>query len=215
MEIIVDGVAKKIVIPNEVIVNIYFKATDNDRETVINKGQNLVANFVEDVLVKLNYDKNELKTRNFSINEEKKYNEQTKKYEIDGYVFSQNAIFKMDYNNEIIEKFILQTSKLEQTIEMNFQFGLKNKEIFEKELIQEAYEDAIKKASMLAVIAKKEIKDNISTELINKLNSNYISNSIYERNALQMVSHNNQYINSLYPEDIELYVSVSTKWIAE
>ena len=215
MEIFVDGIGKKYVTPDEVIVNLYFKAKGNSREEVIEKGLNNVATFTNVVLCGIKLPNDSLMTRNFSINEDRIYNEETRKYEVSGYVFNQYALLKMDYNDKLLSEFLNLTSSLENTPEINFQFGLKDESKCISELIGVAYNDALEKAKVLASVSGKKLKDSVMLELKNNYNMNFFrSESNFDSGVLKTMSANNIDTSYINPEDIEISVVVATKWDA-
>jgi len=214
MEIFVEGVASKYIKPNQVIANIHFKTSDKLYKEALANGINNVEKF-NDLLKEIDLE-NKLQTRNFSIDEEKVYNEEKRKTEKKGYIFNQFAILKFDYDNKIIENLLNLTSKIDNAPNINFQFELKEKEKYLDDLINEAYNDANKKAMMMAKTANKNLKEAVSVDLNGVSNiQNRISESTFDSTVLKTMSINNMNINSICPEDIELNVKIYCKWIAE
>lgn len=71
MEIIVQGKGTKYIKPNEVILNLTFTNKAKTYDAVLSDGIRSVNYFVEEILLKNGFSKDELKTRSFVINEEK------------------------------------------------------------------------------------------------------------------------------------------------
>ena len=129
MEIIVAGKCTNSFVPDEVRLNINFFVKGNTYEEVLNKGTLNVQLFIEEVLLKNNFKKDDMKTRSFIIKEEKKYNEITRNYDFDGYSFSQDAILKFDYNSNLMANIIVAISnklrlKLVNILNLERQFNL-------------------------------------------------------------------------------------------
>ena len=74
MEIHVEGEALEYVSPDQVILNIEFKKKGESYNAVLNEGIESVKTFIEQILIPNSIDKEELKTRSFTIEEDKKYN---------------------------------------------------------------------------------------------------------------------------------------------
>ncbi len=76
MEIRVQGTGKRTFVPDEVNFTIYFKTKGNSYEEVLQEGIYHVERFIEEVLYQNDLKKEDMKTRNFVIKEEQKYNEE-------------------------------------------------------------------------------------------------------------------------------------------
>lgn len=215
MEIFVEGVSNKNVTPDEVVANIFFKASGKTQEEAIQKGLNNVTTFTNLVLIGSGLPSDSLKTQNFSISEDRVYNEESRRHEVVGYVFNQFATLKMDYNNELLSKFLSLTSSLENAPEINFQFGLKEEDKYTNELIDEAYRDAERKARMLADAAGRNLDDSIMLELKSDSNMQmFRSQSSFDSGILKTMSINNIDTSYIHPEDIKVEVRIATKWEA-
>ena len=80
MEIIVQGKGTEYFTPNEVILNISFNTKGQSYEEALSAGVNNVQKFVNELLLQNGFTTDDMKTRNFVVKEDKKYNEMTRTY---------------------------------------------------------------------------------------------------------------------------------------
>ena len=132
MKIQVNGIAKKFVPPNEIILNIFFTQKGETYQEAVSKGLNNIYAFNSLVLIDNGLDENKLQTKNFSVNESQSFNDVTKNWEKDGYIFNQEAILKIDNDNKLLTKIIKSISMLENSPSLTVSYGLKddNNKIF-------------------------------------------------------------------------------------
>ena len=88
MDIIVEGVGKKFYSPDEVEINLDFYTRADSYERALENGTKNVENFIDDVLEKMDFNKEIMKTRSFRVYEEKQYNYDIKKYIKSGYAYT-------------------------------------------------------------------------------------------------------------------------------
>ena len=217
MEIHVEGEALEYVSPDQVILNIEFKKKGESYNAVLNEGIESVKTFIEQILIPNSIDKEELKTRNFTIEEDKKYNNKLKKYEKVGFLFNQEAVLRFDYDKILLAAIMISLSNLKNPPLCYVEFGLKDKKEVQKNILFKAYEDAKIKPEAIAIASKKKLKDCIKTEIFKKSNSKFISNFAIEEgifnSSLEVQTKN--IINTLIPEDIKLSEKLYCLWIAE
>lgn len=217
MEIHVEGEALEYVRPDQVILNIEFKKKGESYNAVLNEGIESVKTFIEQILIPNSIDKEELKTRSFTIEEDKKYNNKLKKYEKVGFLFNQEAVLRFDYDKILLAAIMISLSNLKNPPLCYVEFGLKDKKEVQKNILSKAYEDAKIKAEAIAIASKKKLKDCIKTEFLKKSNSEFISNFAIEEgifnSSLKVQTKN--IVNTLIPEDIKLSEKLYCLWITE
>lgn len=217
MEIHVEGEALEYVSPDQVILNIEFKKKGESYNAVLTEGIESVKTFIEQILIPNGIDKEELKTRSFTIEEDKKYNNNLKKYEKVGFLFNQEAVLRFDYDKILLATIMISLSNLKNPPLCYVEFGLKDKKEVQKNILSKAYEDAKIKAEAIAIASKKKLKDCIKTEFLKKSNSEFISNFAIEEgifnSSLEVQTKN--IVNTLIPEDIKLSEKLYCLWITE
>lgn len=206
MKIQVNGIAKKFVPPNEIILNIFFTQKGKTYQEAVSKGLNNIYAFNSLVLIDNGLDENKLQTKNFSVNESQSFNDVTKNWEKDGYIFNQEAILKIDNDNKLLTKIIKSISMLENSPSLTVSYGLKddNNKILNL-LIKEAYADAVSKANMIAKTTNSHITNTISVELqpINSALRTNFTNSNIEFSKLSDMD-----TSMITPEDIEVEINL-------
>lgn len=166
MDIIVEGVGKKFYSPDEVEINLDFYTRADSYESALENGIKNVENFINDVLEKMDFNKEIMKTRSFRVYEEKQYNYDIKKYIKSGYAYTQQANIKFNYSMNIIAEFMDMVSKLKNPPKYHLSFHVKDIKGCKDEVLAEAYNKAKEKAETIARAAGKELKECVKTDFI-------------------------------------------------
>ena len=166
MDIIVEGVGKKFYSPDEVEIKLDFYTRADSYESALENGTKNVENFIDDVLEKMNFNKEIMKTRSFRVYEEKQYDYDRKKYIKLGYAYTQQANIKFDYSMNIIAEFMDMVSKLKNPPKYHLSFNVKDIKGCKDEVLAEAYNKAKEKAETIAKAAGKELKECVKTNFI-------------------------------------------------
>ena len=166
MDIIVEGVGKKFYNPDEVEIKLDFYTRADSYERALENGTKNVENFIDDVLEKMNFNKEIMKTRSFRVYEEKQYDYDRKKYIKLGYAYNQQANIKFDYSMNIIAEFMDMVSKLKNPPKYHLSFNVKDIKGCKDEVLAEAYNKAKEKAETIARAAGKELKECVKTDFI-------------------------------------------------
>lgn len=155
MDIIVEGVGKKFYNPDEVEIKLDFYTRADSYERALENGTKNVENFIDDVLEKMNFNKEIMKTRSFRVYEEKQYDYDRKKYIKLGYAYTQQANIKFDYSMNIIAEFMDMVSKLNNPPKYHLSFNVKDIKGCKDEVLAEAYNKAKEKAETIAKLLEK------------------------------------------------------------
>ena len=166
MDIIVEGVGKKFYNPDEVEIKLDFYTRADSYESALENGTKNVENFINDVLEKMDFNKEIMKTRNFRVYEEKQYDYDRRKYIESGYAYTQQANIKFNYSINIIAKFMDMVSKLKNPPKYHLLFNVKDIKGCKDEVLAEAYNKAKEKAETIAKAAGKELKECVKTNFI-------------------------------------------------
>ena len=164
MDIVVEGVGKKYYTPDEVEISLQFYTRENSYEKALEEGTKDVEGFIHEVLESMNFQREDMKTRNFRIYEENRYDYDKKKYVYLGFAYTQQAIIKFDYNKNRIAEFMEKISRLKNAPKYTLQFNVKNVKQCKEEALAEAYQNAKEKAEAIAKAAGKEIKECVKTD---------------------------------------------------
>ena len=166
MDIIVEGIGKKFYSPDEVEINLDFYTRDDSYKRALENGTKNVESFINDVLERMNFNKEIMKTRSFRVYEEKQYDYDRKKYIKLGYAYTQQANIKINYSMEIIAEFMDIVSKLKNPPKYHLSFNVKDIKGCKDEVLAEAYNKAKEKAETIAKAAGKELKECVKTNFI-------------------------------------------------
>lgn len=217
MDIIVQGRGVDFIAPNEVILNINFFAKGTSYEEVLNQGVASVQSFVNEILIPNSIGREDMKTRNFVIREETKYNEVTRTYEKDGFSYSQLAVLKFDFDKELLAKIMNSLSKLQTPPLCRVDFGVKDEKECKKKVLAKAYEDAKSQAEAIALASGKELKNCAKVDF-KPFTTEYVSNARFNEEMSFGLKDNGAaqaIINTFTPEDIEISETLYCLWIAE
>ena len=176
MEIQVKGTGESYFTPNQIILNLDFNLKGNEYNTVLEDGIKSVSYFINEILLKEGFSKEDLKTRSFLVKEETKYNEVTRKYESDGFSFNQSAKLKFDYDKDKLFRMMVNISKLPSYPSCSVEFGIKDEKEVRRFVLDKAYNDAKEQALAIALAAGLELDKCIKTDF-QPFNTEYISNS--------------------------------------
>ena len=166
MDIIVEGVGKRFYNPDEVEIKLDFYTRADSYERALESGTKNVQSFINDVLERMNFNKEIMKTRSFRVYEEKQYNYDRKKYINLGYAYMQQANIKINYSMKIIAEFMDMVSKLKNPPKYHLSFNVKDIKGCKDEVLAEAYNKAKEKAETIAKAAGKELKECVKTNFI-------------------------------------------------
>lgn len=164
MDITVEGIGKKVYTPDEVEINLNFYTRADSYESALEKGIGNVKLFINDILEKMNFNKEIMKTRNFRVYEEKKYDYDKKIYIKLGYAYTQQANIKFDYSMNTIAEFMDMVSRLKNPPKYQLAFNIKDIKKCKDEVLSEAYNKAKDKAEIIAKAAGKELKECVKTD---------------------------------------------------
>ena len=215
MEIIVQGKGTKYIKPNEVILNLTFTNKAKTYDVALSDGIRNVNYFVEEILIKNGFSKDELKTRSFVINEEKKYDEKMREYMDAGYSFNQVATLKFDYNMELLSRLILAISEMTIAPTYYIKFGVKDEEECRNEVLAKAYQNAYNQALAIVSSANKNLRYCQKVDF-QPISNNYYSPAEFSSSFMRAKAVNSDMIiNSFTPEDIEISETLYCSWIAD
>ncbi len=218
MEIIVQGEGTGYFTPNEVILNIHFTIKGYTYEEVLREGTKNVEVFVEELLLKNNFKKEDMKTRNFVIREDTKYNKITGQYDHDGYSFNQMASLKFDYDKELMANIMVSISKLDNAPMCQIQFGIKEEDACRRSILAKAYKAAEMQAEAIAEAAGKTLKSCQKVDF-QPFTTDYVSRAridsdvMYAEKAYHGIAQT--IVNTFTPEDIEVSETLYCLWICE
>ena len=227
MEIIVQGIARKLYMPNEVRIQLEFYRKEDTYEEALEKGTRDVDEFIKKVLGGMNIRKEEMRTKSFRIFEETRP-EYDKKQEVDlGFVFQQRAFLKFDYSASTMAEWIVRLTNLENPPKCNLTFGLKDEEKAKEEVIADAFKNAKKRAEAIAKASQKHLKQCLRTDFkpfesnllygntidIAEFSNSQISTLMYMQDSASELEETIQTI--FIPEEIEIEEVVYCLWQAE
>lgn len=218
MEINVQGRGSEYITPDEVIMNIEFSAKGKTYDEALIKGMIQVQNFINELVIKNGFNKEDLKTRNIIIQEDQKYDETTRQYIFQGYLFKQNAILQFDYAKELMAIIIEDLAQITNPPVCQFNFGIKEEQAWRQKILAKAYHDAELQAQTIADASGKILKQCLKVDY-KPFANDYLSGSQLQSkemyNALSRDSLASKFVNTFTPEDIELSETLSCLWLAE
>lgn len=218
MEIIVQGKGTEFFTPNEVILNIGFNIKGQSYEEVLSEGVKSVQKFVNELLLQNGFTTEDMKTRNFVVREDQKYDEVTRTYLFDGFSFNQNATLKFDYNKERMAKIMEDLSKLDNAPTCQINFGVKDAKECKRKILSKAYKEAELQAQAIAEAAGKSLKQCVKVDF-KPFTTDYVSQTTFDSDMMYAKSARlgaaPAIINTFIPEDIELSETLYCLWITE
>ncbi len=220
MEIVVKGTGSAFYTPDEVTINFDFIIKGDSYEEVLDMGTKNVYDFIRDLLIPMNFKKEDLKTRNFVIREENRYNEQTRRYDFAGYSYNQHAKLVFDYDENLLADLMDNLARLACPPKAIVNFGVKDQKECRKDVLGRAYNDALSQAEAIALAAGKNLKDCVKVDF-QPMSAGYFSNTfldgqvMYSAKASHGMGTAEIITNIFTPEDIELSETLYCHWTTD
>lgn len=228
MEIVVQGTGKKEVFPDLIKIKVEFNFLEKTYDKSLETGTKIVNEFVGKVLPKLKLNKEDMKTKKFSIKHITENDYKSGKEKEIGYEFNQVANIEFDYDKKKINTFMSEILKLEKVPEYNIEFDIKDKETIYEEALKLAYNECEKKARLIATASNLKLKvcQKINFEPIDNIrflstsSSEIIGNSDLDIPQFLRKSNSKDkaftgFTDSFTPEKINIEQSIFSQWIAE
>ena len=149
MKIIVEGNGEKTYKPNQVVLTFDFRTVDVNYNKALELGVKNVAEYLE-FLISMGFEKESFKTQSFRVSEDRHYDEQTRKYVKDGFVFTQCARIMFDFDMARLSKLMEKTAEFKNPPIYRITFNVKDEKQANEELLGLAYEDALFQATAIA-----------------------------------------------------------------
>ena len=209
MDIIVEGNGSKDFKPNQVVLSFTFETKDANYEKALEKG---VANVNEyfKVLNGLGFKKGDLKTRSFRVSENRRYDETQKIYINEGFIYTQNATLKFDYDMNKVSELMEVTSKSKNSPRYVINFNLKDNKKVQEEILALAFKDAKAQAEAIAKASGNEIKECLKISF-EPFDTRTYSQTTYKGEMLaksSVGSVRENITNTFIPEDVTIFTKI-------
>ena len=219
MDIMVEGRASRFFKPDQVSMNINFYVKEDSYEKVLKKGVESVEVFIDKILKKFDFTKEDLKTRSFNIREESRYDIENKKSVFDGFSYSQSASLTFDYDIKRVSEMMEAISKLEIAPRYQINFSLKNLANAKSLVLADAYSKAEEKAKMIALAAGKKLKDCIKVDFRpfeeRVISQARMDDAMMSSEVVAKRSTSEAIQNIYTPSDVEVAETLYCLWITE
>ena len=136
MDIVVMGKGKLNFKPDQIVINFDFNAKEKTYEQVLQQGTAGVEKYLN-LLLNLGFKKADFKTRSFRVSENREYDNVKRIYVSKGYVFSQSARIKFDYDMEKLSQLMEKTSAFDDAPAYRIDFAIKDEKSAEEELLKQ------------------------------------------------------------------------------
>ncbi|MBQ9793164.1 MAG: SIMPL domain-containing protein [Clostridia bacterium] len=218
MDIYVNATGKKFYKPNQITLTFDFNYKSNDYETALSGGVENVTKYVS-FLQQQGFNKEDIKTLSFRVSENKIYNEATRKYYPDGFLFQQKANLVFDYDIKKLSTLMEETSKLDTPPVYFIRFNLKNDKSAEEEILALAYKEAEFQAQAIAKASGKQLKECVKVSFT-PFESALTSPTLYEADrccakAASFGSAREQIQQTFVPEDILVSKEIYCLFVAQ
>lgn len=219
MEIIVQGIGEKNFKPNQVVLNFDFRTNSTNYNSALELGVKNVAEYLE-LLISMGFAKEDFKTQSFRVSEDRHYDEETRKYVKDGFVFSQCAKLMFDFDMTKLSILMEKTATLKNPPIYRIVFNVKDDKKATEELLGLAYENALFQATAIAKASGTAIVKCNRISFAPFDASDNCSNSMLDGAVMRKASccsdRTSETIqNTFIPEDVELSTSVFCEFYAE
>lgn len=219
MEIRVKGTGQANFVSDQIALRLTFNKIGADYATVLAEGAKITKSFIEGVLAQNGFSREDLKTSSFVVRENRIYNEATRNWEKDGFIFQQDATLEFDYDKDKLVKMMAEIAQLENAPTYRIAFSLKDKEAARRKVLAAAYEDAKAQAEAIAMAAGKQLKQCLKTDFQSNM-PNFESNSefgVAMRKSMnyEASSTAEDLAETFTPEDVMVLETLYCLWNAE
>ena len=201
----ITGVGTASISPNQIELRFTLQTLDYNYNKSIELHDSKLIEF-NDILKDLKIKKEDLKTSYFNISPKyksvKKLNGEYKE-EFEGYLINQSLILTFDYDMNLLDKIINKLSSSNINPRMNINFTIKEKEEFKNKIIENACEDARKKAEILAKACNQKILGIVSIDYSFADIHLYSSTRYEESYDCRCMSKTSSIGSNITPTDIE------------
>ena len=203
MQIIVQGKAEADYKPEQVVISLTFSGKEQEYAKVLTTGTDSVVKFMDEVLGKLKFTKEDMKTQSFRVSEEKKRvrkkNSEGSNHNIDrnyddgyefvfdGFSFRQEATVKFDYDLKRITQFIELVAALKNPPVYTMNFDMKEYSKRENDVIAEAYKAAEERAEAIAKAAGFNYVKNIKCDFEPIQNERIWSRGVFSSHDISLL----------------------------
>lgn len=183
MQIAVRGYATRDVAPDQIVASVTFSLKRDTYDEALADGVQSVKDYLQFIEQNTDFRATDFKTHAYSIREHfitnhidaKSIEDLDKKLTktiSDGFYFSQYAFVKFDYDKSRLSQLLVLTSKNPDAPRFHIEFGLKDREAIQRELLGDAYNAAKSKAEALVGAAGKHLRDCTKVEIDDNSYSN-------------------------------------------
>ena len=220
MDVIVQGKGISYYTPDQVVLSLHFSTKEVTYDKALFNGSKNVLEFINDVLLPQEFNKEDMKSSSFTIKKETKFNERTRNYDFVGYSYNQQTTLKFDYDKEILSRFMEAISKLDNPPFYHVDFTIKDLKRCKEENLTKAYKDAEEQAKIIAEAGGKVLKScakvdfkPFTTEYVSR---GYNSDNMFLSESLKSKTGAAETINTIFtPEDVSISETLYCLWIAE
>lgn len=216
MDIIVEGNGQKDFKPNQVVLSFTFETKDSSYEKALEKGVSNVNEYCK-VLYDLGFKNGELKTRSFRVSENRRYDNDKKIYVNEGFIYTQDATLKFDYDMDKLSELMEVTSKSKTAPRYIINFNVKDNKEAQEDILALAYNDAKSQAEAIAKASGNELKECLKISF-EPFDTKTYSPTMYEGEMMRkgsIGSVRENIINTFVPEDITLSATIYCHFITK
>ncbi len=208
----ITGTGKLSVTPDTVTIDFPIEALDYQYEQAVIKVNNAV-NKLKEILSELGSDANQLKTNNFRVNRETRYNKKLEIHEFAGFSAKHDMSLEVAFDNKLIHDILQKIVASDIDVDFRINFTVSDKKSAVDRLIGNAIEDAADKAKLIAKASGIVLKEILSID--------YAFSEVRFRSDFDMVYDTNEMLSEvssapdISPSDINLSENVTITWRIE
>lgn len=208
----ITGTGKLSVTPDTVTIDFPIEGLDYNYEQAVIKVNNAV-NKLKEIISELGSDANQLKTNNFRVNRETRYNKKLETYEFAGFSAKHDMSLEVAFDNKLIHEILQKIVASDIDVDFRINFTVSDKKSAVDRLISNAIEDAADKAKLIAKASGIALKEILSID--------YAFSEVRFRSDFDMVYDTNEMLSDvssapdITPSDINLSENVTITWRIE
>lgn len=144
--------------PDIIILQFDIDAIDYEYASAIIKLNSRVEK-LRNAIVKNGIDKDALKTTDFRVQEERKYDDKKREYIFEGFKATHDVEVEIPFDNDLANAIIKCLSSQEEHLTFRINFGVKDPGIYKKELMENTVKNAMFQADVISKAAGVSLKE--------------------------------------------------------
>jgi uncharacterized protein len=206
----ITGTGKISVTPDLANISFPVSTTKKNYKSAI-LSLNEKVNLLRDIVSKNGIDKNLVKTSDYNVHRETRYNEDTEEYDFVGFKASHSMSLELPLDNKLLNSLLMEIAESFRELDFSLRFTAKETEEHKQQLMESAIQNARASAEIIAKASGVELKEILHIDF--SFSEHHIRHD-YHMDASSMMIESNA-MSEITPEDIDEEKNITVTWRIE